>query len=186
MGTPGLTADSTMGEILSAYPTAKTVLFARFHIGGCTSCSYQPDQTLAEVRAQHGVPAPVEAMLAAIHDSASIEATLRITPEALRTALAGPTPPRLLDARSPAEHAWTRIAGTELLTAELTFAILDEWPKDTPLVVISNNGDRSLQKAAHLACYGCTAVRSLDGGLRAWMAAGGPVQESAAAQAARG
>ena len=41
--------DVTMGEILHAYPTAKIALFIRYHIGGCTRCSYQLGDTQAEV-----------------------------------------------------------------------------------------------------------------------------------------
>lgn len=186
MSEPRITADTPMGEILAAYPTAKTVLFARFHIGGCTSCSYEPQQTLAAVRAQHQVAAPVDAMIAAIEQSAAIEATLRLDVPTLRARLDRPAPPRLLDARSQAEFDWSRLPGAQLVTPELTFAALDEWPKDTPLVVYSNHGERSLQKAAHFACYGLTAVQSLDGGLKAWLSAGGPVAESPAARAARG
>ena len=177
MAAPAITADTPMGAILAAYPTAKTVLFARFHIGGCTSCRYEPHQTLAQVRAQHQVAASVDDMLDAIAQSAAIEATLRIDGAALRTALDGASPPRLLDARSKAEFDWSRLPGTQLITPELTFAALDEWPKATPIVVYSNHGERSLQKAAHFACYGMTAARSLDGGLKLWLDAGGPVEE---------
>ena len=42
--------DTTMEEILRAYPSAKIGLFQRYHIGGCASCCYQPTDTLAEVR----------------------------------------------------------------------------------------------------------------------------------------
>jgi metal-sulfur cluster biosynthetic enzyme len=42
-----ITADTTMGEILQAYPAAKVGLFQRYHIGGCSACSYQPTDTVA-------------------------------------------------------------------------------------------------------------------------------------------
>jgi len=38
---------STMEEILYAYPSANVGLFQRYHIGGRTSCGYQPVDTLA-------------------------------------------------------------------------------------------------------------------------------------------
>jgi len=58
----------------------------------------------------------------------------------------------------------------------LSFEILDAWPKATRLVTYSNRGDRSLDKAAYFRCYGMTDATSLDGGLRAWLDAGGAVQ----------
>ena len=51
---------------------------------------------------------------------------------------------------------------------ELTFEALDSWPKETPIVFYSNEGRRSLDKAAYFQAYGFTNARSLDGGIQAW------------------
>ena len=40
---------STMREVLEAYPGAQHALFQRYHIGGCNHCGFQPTETLAEV-----------------------------------------------------------------------------------------------------------------------------------------
>ena len=42
-------ANITMGDVLDRFPGAKRALFAAYHIGGCQSCSYDSDETLAEV-----------------------------------------------------------------------------------------------------------------------------------------
>lgn len=44
-----LTPHSTMQEVLQALPHARDLLFERYHMGGCNSCSYQPAETLEEV-----------------------------------------------------------------------------------------------------------------------------------------
>ena len=37
-----------MAELLEAYPGAQRALFRNYHIGGCSSCGFRPDETLAE------------------------------------------------------------------------------------------------------------------------------------------
>ena len=50
-----ITRHSTMGEVLEAYPSAQRALFQRYHIGGCNSCGYQPDDTLDAVARGHNI-----------------------------------------------------------------------------------------------------------------------------------
>jgi len=56
--------NTTMAEILDAYPSAKVGLFQRYHIGGCASCGYQPRDTLQEVCATHDIADPLDAVIA--------------------------------------------------------------------------------------------------------------------------
>ena len=44
-----ITPHSTMKATLDAYPGAQDALFARFHIGGCATCGYEPGETVAGV-----------------------------------------------------------------------------------------------------------------------------------------
>src|SRR5437667_9980319 len=45
---------STMREVLEAFPGAQRALFRRYHIGGCSSCAFQPGATLEQVCARNG------------------------------------------------------------------------------------------------------------------------------------
>ena len=63
---PAIGPDATMADILHAYPTAKIALFIRYHIGGCTSCSYQLTDTLAEVCQNYSIADSFEAVRAVI------------------------------------------------------------------------------------------------------------------------
>src|ERR1700751_71703 len=47
-------AQSTMREVLEAFPGAQRALFRRYHIGGCSSCAFQPDETLEQLCARNG------------------------------------------------------------------------------------------------------------------------------------
>src|SRR5437016_3992269 len=45
---------STMGEVLEAYPGAQRALFRKYHIGGCSSCAFSPAETLEQVCGRNG------------------------------------------------------------------------------------------------------------------------------------
>jgi len=167
--------DTTMEEILRAYPSAKIGLFQRYHIGGCASCGYQPMDTLAEVCRTHNIVDSVDAVIACIRQSQEVEAQLHIRPAEVAAALQREAQVRLLDVRSPREWEAAHIQGAQLVTVELTFEALDSWPKDTPIVLYSDHGRRSLDKASYFRAYGLTNTKSMDGGLTAWLVEVGPV-----------
>jgi hybrid cluster-associated redox disulfide protein len=48
------TPDLTVRETLMLHPQAEQVL-AGFHLGGCSHCAVEPDETLAQACAQHGI-----------------------------------------------------------------------------------------------------------------------------------
>jgi hypothetical protein len=50
-----ISPQSTMLEVLEAYPGARHALFQRYHIGGCDHCGFEPTASLAEVCRRHGV-----------------------------------------------------------------------------------------------------------------------------------
>src|ERR1700686_471007 len=80
---PAIGPDATMADILHAYPTAKIALFIRYHIGGCTSCSNQLTDTLAEVCQNYSIKDSLEAVLAAVRQSASGDAKIHISRQEL-------------------------------------------------------------------------------------------------------
>ena len=158
----------TMGEVLRAYPTAKIALFIRYHIGGCTSCSYQLTDTLAEVHQNFHIQDSLDEMLEAVRQSTAVEAKIHSAQQDLVEALSRGEEARIIDARSPGEWETAHLADAQPITVELTFNALDSWPKETPIIFYSNDGGRSLDKAAYFQAYGFIEARSLDGGILAW------------------
>jgi rhodanese-related sulfurtransferase len=158
---------TTMAEILAAYPAAKLGLFRRYHIGGCTACGYQPEDTIEQVRRQYNIEDSIDAMAQVIQESSKAEAQLLVLP----TVIAAKPAERMIDVRAPEEFEKGHIPGAQLLTFDLTFEILDTWPKETPIVCYSSTGRRGLEKASYFAAYGFTSVRNLAGGLEAWTGA---------------
>ncbi len=159
---------TTMEEILQAYPSAKVGLFQRYHVGGCDSCSYRPTETLEEVRRNFNIQDSLDEIANVIRGSAEVFESLHISPRDLSAALKAGEKLTLLDARKREEYDLGNLPGSRLISVELTFEILDTWPKDAFLVFYSNHGRRSLDKASYFRAYGLRRARSLTGGLAAW------------------
>ena len=159
---------TTMEEVLRAYPSAKVGLFQRYHIGGCDSCSYKPAETLEEVRRNFNIQDGLDEIVNVIRGSAEVFASLHISPRDLASTLRANERLTLLDVRKPEEYDAGNLSGSRRITVELTFEILETWPKDTLLVFYSNDGRRSLDKASYFRAYGFPRARSLTGGLAAW------------------
>lgn len=161
---------TTMEEVLRAYPAAKVGLFQRYHIGGCQSCSYKPPETLEEVRRNFNIQDSLDEIANVIRGSAQVFESLHISPGDLAAALKAGEKLTLLDAGKREEYDSGSLPGSCPISVELTFEILDTWPKDTFLVFYSNHGRRSLDKASYFRAYGFPRARSLSGGLAAWTA----------------
>src|SRR5258708_31570594 len=165
---PAIGPDATMADILHAYPTAKIALFIRYHIGGCTSCSYQLSDTLAEVCQNYSIADSFEAVRAVIRQSASVEAKIHISQQEPASALQRGAGLRLLDTRSTSEWQAGHLVGARPVTVELTFNALDSWAKETPIVFYSNDARRSLDAPATFPSDGVTDAPSLAGGIQDW------------------
>ncbi len=161
-----LTPQSTMDQIMEAFPSAKRALFTRFHIGGCSSCGFEPGETLDAVLKKHGV-SDVSAAIEHIKASQEVDDRLQIAPQQLAELLKEGKV-KLLDLRRPEEHRMLYIEGDTLLTDEMAQQVKNEWAKDTPMVLYCHFGNASLDAAAYLAGHGFTNVRSLKGGIDAW------------------
>jgi hypothetical protein len=72
MGADHITKDMTMQEILAVFPGAQRALFSRYHIGGCSSCGFQPTETLEQVDASHNIP-DVEEVVGYLEQSRATE-----------------------------------------------------------------------------------------------------------------
>lgn len=157
---------STMREVLEAYPSAQRALFRRYHIGGCDSCGYQPEDILEEVAHRHDIT-DLEEVLAFIEHAEQIDRRIQASPEDVATALRSSTAPRLIDVRTPEEWELARIEGATLMT-EVLAQVMMQWAKDTPILFYCHLGQRSLDAASYFAGHGFSNVRSMTGGIDAW------------------
>ncbi|HKB14579.1 MAG TPA: rhodanese-like domain-containing protein [Planctomycetota bacterium] len=158
--------DSSMAEILKAYPGAQRALFQGYHIGGCSSCGFQPTDTLEQVLKNHNV-LDVSGAIAFIQKCDEMDRRLQIPAKEVADWRKREARLRLIDVRSPEEHEIARIEGATLLSGENVDEIR-ALPKDTPIVFHCHHGMRSLDAAAYFAGHGFTVVRSMTGGIDAW------------------
>ncbi len=72
-----------------------------------------------------------------------------------------------------------RIADAQHVPMDELELFATTWEPDVPLVMVSNEGRRSSEAALRLRHLGFAQVATLQGGLRAWRAAGLPTVRSA-------
>lgn len=155
-----------MQEILETHPGAQRTLFRHYHIGGCSSCGFQPDETLAGVCARNEGIDPLEA-LKHILEASALDDKIFISPaEAFAFYKNGQA--RFLDIRTREEFEAVHIPESLLMGHDFLQEVMGQWPKDTLIVLIDHTGSRVLDAAAYFAGHGFTAVRALRGGIDAW------------------
>src|ERR1051326_7484969 len=108
-----MTHSSTMREVLEAYPGAQRALFRRYHIGGCSSCAFQPEETLEQVCQRNG-NLPVDEVLAHIQSSHEQDARILIEPKQLAHWREQDPSIRVVDVRSREEFYTDHLDGSAL------------------------------------------------------------------------
>ncbi len=165
------TIATSMRDLLLVYPGARRTLFQRYHLGGCSSCSFDLEETLEEL-CQRLPDVDPHDLLKELAEAHLDDEKLLITPEELYIQLHDTTKEhlRLLDIRTREEFEAVHIPTSEFLTEELMKETMERWPKETPLILIDHRGERSLDAAAYFAGHGFTSARALQGGIDAYAA----------------
>jgi rhodanese-related sulfurtransferase len=158
--------DMTMQQILGVAPSAQRALFQRYHIGGCSSCGFQPTDTLAQVCKDHNI-LDVPEVIRTIQRSEEVDRKVQVSPTQVKAWLDAGEDFSFIDVRQPEELALARIAQAE----PLEFANPGKYmslPKDRRIVFTCRSGMRSLDVAAYFIGHGFTDVHSMRGGILAW------------------
>ncbi len=157
-----------MSAVLAALPGARRALFAHYHIGGCSNCGFQPEETLAGV-CERNENLPVDQVIATLLASHENDVRLRITPSELAYALAEAAdegaPLHLIDLRTREEHEAVAIPGSVLFSQDLQREAFGSWDKEEMVVLYDHTGPRALDAAAYFAGHGFKNVRALAGGI---------------------
>jgi len=156
-----------MNAVLEAFPGAQRALFRRYHIGGCSSCGFQPAETLAQVCERNGNLDAAE-VLAHIRSSHEQDAKILIAPKDLAEWLQRDESVRLVDVRSREEFEAVHIEGSVLLSQDVMRQVMGEGSNTRPLVIVDHQGKSALDAAAYFMGHGLENVRCLRGGLDAW------------------
>ena len=159
--------ESRMREVLEKFPGAQRALFRKYHIGGCSSCGFQPTETLAEVCARNG-NLNVAEVLAHIQTSHEQDAEVLISPKELAELLEHDKSVRLVDVRSREEFEAVKIAGSVLLSQDVMREVMAAGSNTNPIVIIDHAGKNGLDAAAYFMGHGLQNIRCLRGGIDAW------------------
>ena len=156
-----------MREVLEVYPGAQRALFRRYHIGGCSSCGFAPDETLAQVCARNG-SLDVAEVLAHVQSSHEQDSKVLMSPAELAALKQQDPAVKLVDVRSREEFEAVRIEGSVLLSQDVMRELMASGSNTNPMVVIDHAGKNGLDAAAYFMGHGLQNVRCLRGGIDAW------------------
>ncbi|MEO6847739.1 MAG: rhodanese-like domain-containing protein [Chthoniobacterales bacterium] len=159
-------SELSMADLLQVYPGAQRALFRQYHIGGCSSCGFRTDETIADI-CERNENIPVDEMITYLEQSEKDDEKMMITPRELAKALKAGTA-RLLDIRTQEEFEAVHLPQAIHFTQELTQQIMGSWPKDEFIAILDHEGRRSLDAAAYFAGHGFTQIKAVKGGIDAW------------------
>ena len=162
-----LTPQSTMRDVLEVFPGAQRALFRRYHIGGCSSCAFQADETVQQLCDRNG-GLNAQEVLKHILSSHEQDEKLMISPRDLAAWLHQDKSVRLVDVRSREEFEAVHIEGAALLSQPTMREILGEGTNTRPLVLVDHQGASALDAASYFLGHGLQNVKCLRGGIDAW------------------
>ncbi len=157
-----LTADSSMSTILETLPGARRAIFARYHLGGCQSCAFGNEETLAELCNRSELP--VDEVLGHLLTSHAYDSAMWMDPadaNKQRSQL------RLIDLRTREEHEAVVIPGSEFFTQELQQQLF-AGDSQTKILLYDHSGRNALDQVAWFRGHGLHETYALRGGIDAW------------------
>src|SRR5437867_2685335 len=117
MTTTEIGPQTTMQHVLEAFPGAQRALFRRYHIGGCSSCGFQPTETLDQLCRRNN-NLSVGEVIDHIKTSHEQDAKLLLSAAELAKMREQQPALRLLDVRMREEYEAVHIEGAVLMSQE--------------------------------------------------------------------
>jgi rhodanese-related sulfurtransferase len=157
-----LTADTPMGDLIQTLPGAKRALFARYHLGGCQSCAFSNEETLATLCKRSELDAGE--VLTHLLESHAHDVQMLIEPlEALKKLAQA----RLVDLRTREEHEAVTIQGAELFSQDLQQKLFAGDP-ECLIFLFDHTGGYVLDQVAWFRGHGLKQTFGMRGGIDAW------------------
>lgn len=162
----GFTTANRMEDLMAGLPGAKRALFARYHLGGCQSCGFSPNETLAELCARNEIDA--DEALAHLLESERHDRKMRVNPKTAAETMRGDGW-RWIDLRTREEFEAIPLPGAEFFTQELQQAIFAGDPGQK-IVLFDHQGRGVLDQVAWFRGHGLKETYGLEGGIDEWSA----------------
>ena len=139
-------------------------MFARYHLGGCQSCGFSPNETLMELCARNGIDADeaLEHLLA----SERHDCVMRVVPKVAAETMRG-VGWRWIDLRTREEFEAIPLPGAELFTQELQQELF-AGGLEQKIVLFDHMGRGVLDQVAWFRGHGLAETYGLEGGIDAW------------------
>jgi rhodanese-related sulfurtransferase len=165
--TENIGPETTMQKVLEVFPGAQRALFRRYHIGGCSSCGFQPTETLEQL-CQRNNNLKVAEVVDHISTSHEQDAKMLVSPAELAKLRQQNPSLRLLDVRTREEFEAVHLEGAVLMSQQNMQEILGHWPRAELFVIYDHQGKKGLDAAAYFLGHGFENARCLRGGIDAW------------------
>jgi rhodanese-related sulfurtransferase len=156
---------STMEQVETTYPFARAILHSKFHVGGCASCGFEPNETIHQVAQKHGkdADAMVEVLNNGFRDMQESEIDSTSLAQILHTSQ---NDVLLVDVREQWEFELCRINDNAILLNEKSMPLIfEKGSKAKAVIVYCHHGVRSLNAALYMRQNGLPHARSLKGGI---------------------
>jgi rhodanese-related sulfurtransferase len=157
-----ITAATPMAAILEALPGAKRALFAGYHLGGCQSCAFSNEETLAQLCERSDIP--VDEVLAHLLASHAHDSAMLMPPSEAQEKHGEL---RVIDIRTREEHEAVAIPGSEFFTQDLQQQIFAGNP-EASILLYDHSGHNVLDQVAWFRGHGLKKTFGLLGGIDAW------------------
>lgn len=154
--------DDSMKELLEKFPSVRRTLFAEYHIGGCSSCAYQDDETLTEVCIRNEID--IESAIVKIIDSHEADKAMLITCKELKKRREEEKI-LIIDSRTREEFEAVSIPNSIFLTQELQTEIFAKTNSNELIIIIDHTGKNSLDTCAWFRGHGVKNTYALMGGI---------------------
>jgi rhodanese-related sulfurtransferase len=160
-----LNVDTKLGEVMRVLPGGRRALFARYHLGGCQSCAFSEEETLAGLCTRAELDA--EEVLAHLLSSHEHDQTMLLAPVEVKRRIDAGEDIRWVDVRTREEHEAVTIAGAAFFNQELQEKIFAEKPGGLT-VLFDHKGRHVLDQVAWFRGHGLANTFGLTGGIDAW------------------
>lgn len=160
-----LSAESKMGEIMETLPGAKRALFAKYHLGGCSSCAFSDSETLAELAQRSNLAA--DEVLAHLLASHVHDEQMFISATEAKRRMDGGEIIHLLDIRTREEYEAVAIPAAEFFTQESQQKFFSMDPT-TVVLIYDHQGKSVLDQVAWFRGHAMKNTYGLKGGIDAW------------------
>lgn len=157
-----LSTNSPMGLVIETLPGARRAIFARYHLGGCNSCAFSNEESLADLAARSEVPP--EEMLQHLLESHDHDAAMWMEPSHALGRMDGM---HFVDLRTREEHDAVAIPGSEFFTQELQQKLF-AGESATRILLYDHTGKNVLDQVAWFRGHGLNETYGLRGGIDAW------------------